>query len=78
LTTTYKFKNDPEHALCLEKRVTTNLIVVVTEEGHVRAAEGEKDVVADVDDMSLYCDKCGALAPEEWADHGISEEWDEV
>ena len=69
-----KFHDHTIHLLHIETR---SWIVTVDEDGDVDPGidPGEVD---DVDDSWLYCDTCGRLGDDELADHGISDEWQEV
>ena len=75
--TTYKFKDDPEHTLSVERTCTTAYDVKVTEDGNLESTT--KEEVIDVDGVSIFCHTCGCLTTlEELKAHGIAEYWEEV
>lgn len=72
-TTAAPYLNDPRHELSIVQDVTVESDVTVNEHGDLRQERG-MDVI-DTHEQSIWCTSCGLLSESEFADHGISDEW---
>ena len=66
-----------DHKVRLHRSLTTSVLVTPDADGNVRIVEEDGEDIIDIIDTHLYCDTCGLLTVEEYADHGIGEYWEE-
>jgi hypothetical protein len=65
--------DNPSHFITYIEDVTREFPASVNEDGDI-VLVGEADVL-DIHDNSIWCSNCGRLGSDEFAAHGISDEW---
>lgn len=68
-----RYRDHEAHQLTIVQDVTVESNVTVDEHGDLRQEHG-MDVI-DTHEQSIWCTSCGLLNESEFADHGISDEW---
>jgi hypothetical protein len=66
-----------EHEITIIRKEDREYPVTVDENGDIVVSELLGETIG-ITESSLYCSHCGHLSPDEYEDHGISDEWAEA